>query len=301
MSSRLRLAPLHLVLLFLAAIFVSPAARAQEAQEADPVAALTSALIAACRQNETQFARYLTAESAAAFRALPEGERTDFLRRFSLLDSPGRALVSSDAQNRSVVRCEAPDASVEFRFGQERVHENLAFIPVRVVDGRSTEFGLVREGGGWRILSLGLLLINVPELTKQWAEQELEARETAAVKTLRALADAIGTYRRAFDKLPESLEQLGPAPKEGISPDAANLVDTQLAAGAHVGYRFRYRILPTPNEGEPRFELAALPIAYGKTGRRSFFLDAEGKLHGADHQGAVATADDPVISSEKSD
>jgi hypothetical protein len=299
MNSRLRLAP-HLILLLVAAIFVSPATRAQEPQEAEPAAALASALIAACRQNETQFARYLTAESAAAFRALPEGERADFLHRFSLLDSPGRALVSSDVQNHSVVRCEASGASVEFRFGQERVHENLAFIPVRVAENRSTEFGLVREGGGWRILSLGLLLVNVPELAKQWAEQEMEAREAAAIRTLRALAGAIGTYRRAFDKLPESLEQLGPAPKEGISPDAANLVDAQLAAGTHVGYRFRYRILPAPNEGEPGFELAASPMEYTKTGQRSFFLDAEGKLHGADHQGAVATADDPVIFSEKS-
>jgi hypothetical protein len=276
-------------------------ARAQEGQETEPAAALTSALIAACRQKETQFARYLPAESAAAFRALPENEQADFLHRFSLLDAPGRPLVSNDAQNHSVVRCEATGASVEFRFGQERVHENLAFIPVRVGDNRSTEFGLVREGSGWRILSLGLLLINVPELTKQWAEQELEGREAAAIKTLRALADAIGTYRRAFEKLPESLEQLGPAPKEGISPDAANLVDAQLAAGTHVGYRFRYRILPARNEGEPGFELAASPIEYSKTGRRSFFLDAEGKLHGADHQGAVATAADPAISSEKSD
>ena len=299
MNLRLRLAPLSLLLI--AAIFASPAARAQEAQEADPAAALISALIAACRQNETQFARYLTAESAAAFRPLPENERADFLRRFSLLDSPGHALISNDAQNHSVVRCEASGASVEFRFGQARVHENLAFIPVRVAENRSTEFGLVREGGGWRILSLGLLLINVPELTRQWAEQELEGREAAAIKTLRALADAIGTYRRAFGNLPESLEQLGPAPKEGISPDAANLVDAQLAAGTHVGYRFRYRILPTPNEGEPGFELAASPIEYGKTGCRSFFLDAEGKVHGADHQGAVATAADPVISSEKTD
>ena len=301
MNSIPRLAPLQLALLLALALFVSLAVQAQEGQEADPAAALTSALIAACGQDETQFSRYLTGENAAAFHALPEGERSDFIHRFSLLDGPGRALVSSDSQNHSIVRCEGSATSAEFRFGQARVRENLAFIPVRASDSRSTEFGLVREGGGWRILSLGLLLINVPELAKQWAAQELEAREAAAIKTLFALADAIGTYRRAFEKLPESLEQLGPAPKEGISPDAANLVDAQLAAGTHVGYRFRYRIVAAAEGDESKFELAASPIEYGKIGRRSFFLDSEGKLHGADHQGAVATADDPVISSEKSD
>jgi hypothetical protein len=164
MNSIRRLAPLQLALLLAVALFLSLAAQAQEGREADPAAALTSALIAACRQDETQFSRYLTGENAAAFRALPEGERSDFIHRFSLLDGPGRALVSNDAQNHNVVRCEGSEASVEFRFGQERVHENLAFIPVRVADSRSTEFGLVREGGGWRILSLGLMLINVPEI-----------------------------------------------------------------------------------------------------------------------------------------
>ncbi len=269
--------------------------QAQEGHEVDPAAALSSALVAACRQNESQFVHYLTPENAAAFRELPAVQRTALLRRLSLLDDAGRPLASSDAQNHTVLRCESPGATSEFRFGETRAHENLAFIPVQVAGGRATEFGLVRDGGGWRILSLGLLLFNIPELEKQWAQQEVEAREAAAIKTLEALAGAIGTYRRAFGKLPESLAQLGPAPKEGVSPDAANLVDDRLAAGERGGYLYRYRILPAAEGADASFELAASPTEYGKTGRRSFFLDAHGKLHGADKQGAVAAADDPVI------
>ncbi|MFZ0785093.1 MAG: hypothetical protein WAM67_04850, partial [Candidatus Acidiferrales bacterium] len=43
------------------------------------------------------------------------------------------------------------------------------------------------------------------------------------------------------------------------------------------------------------FELAATPESYGKSGRRSFLLDADGKLHGADKNGQMATADDAIV------
>jgi hypothetical protein len=272
--------------------------RAQQGQEVNPAAALTAALVAACRQNDTEFANYLTADSAESFRALTAEQRKVFLSRLALLDGPGRPLVSSDAQNHTVLRCEDPSATVEFRFGTERVRENLAFIPVQVVDGRSTRFGLVREGGGWRLISLGLLLFDIPELQKQWAEEDLAAREAAVIKTLRALTDAIGAYRNAWEKLPDSLAQLGPPAKEGVSADAADLVDADMAAGRHSGYLYRYRVVPAADGADAGFELSATPQQYGKTGRRSFLLDSAGKLHAADHQSAGATRDDPVISSE---
>ena len=133
------------------------AARAQDGRESDPGAALAAALGAACRANEAQFATYLTAENAAAFRALPAEQRTALLKRFSLADGAGKPLSSSDAQGHLILRCQAPEETVEFRFGDARTHENLAFLAVNVVDSQQTEFGLVRENGGWRLLSLGLV------------------------------------------------------------------------------------------------------------------------------------------------
>jgi type II secretory pathway pseudopilin PulG len=246
------------------------------------------------------FANYLTADNAAAFHALPQEQRTAFLKRFSLSDDPGKPLISADQKNRTVLRCQTPRQTAEFRFGDARMHENLAFLPVTVVDGVQTEFGLVRENGGWRLLSLGLVLLDIPQLTQRWAESELAAREDAAVDTLRNLADAIQSYRRAFGKLPESLAQLGPAPPNGVSPDQASLVDEHLAAGSEGGYQFRYRIVPAEKLADEKFELAAAPEDYGKTGRLSFFFDGEGKIHGADKHAATATAEDPLIPGEKS-
>ena len=270
----------------------------QAAEEKTAPAALSAALVSACRQNEAIFGHYLTTENESAFHALPKEERTAIMRRFSLTDDPGRALLSSDTANHTILRCESKGPTVEFRFGDERLHENTAFVPVQVVDGRAIEFGMVREGNGWRLLSVGLLLLNIPELSKQWALQALEDRENAAVTSLHSLATAIATYNRAYNQLPNSLKQLGPAGKDGVSPQAAQLVDDDLANGERGGYRFRYRVVPATDGGQDGFEIAAQPVEYSKTGNRSFFLDTQGKLHVADHQGAFGTADDPALTPE---
>jgi hypothetical protein len=277
------------------AVILPARATAQDGRETDPSASLAAALSAACRANELQFANYLTGDNAAAFRALPADQRVAILKRLSLTDQGGRPLLSSDDQNHTVLRCNSPAGTAEMRFGDARTRENLAFIPVAVTDGEKTDFGLVRENGGWRLLSLGVVLLDIPQLSKQWADADLAAREDAAIADLRTLGDAVERYHRAFGKLPDSLAQLGPAPKDQVSPDQASLVDGNLAAGSDRGYRFRYRIVPGAHEDENAFELAAMPENYAKSGRRSFFIDSSGKLHGADKHGDLATEADPVI------
>ena len=226
---------------------------------------------------------------------MPVEQRTAFLKRFALSDQTGKPLISSDAQNHTVLRCQTPGGTVEFRFGDARTRENLSFIPMTVPDGQSTEFGLVRENGSWRLLSLGLVLLDIPQLSKQWADEELVAREEGAIANLNTLADAIQKYRRAFGNLPTKLAELGPAPKDQISPEQASLTDAELASGKSGGYGFRYRIAPAADGNDTDFELTAVPDEYGKTGKRSFFLDTAGQIHGDDKHGSVASDDDPVV------
>ena len=280
-------------------LFGAMPARAQETADADPATTLSNILVAACRANETEFASHLTSANAAAFRALPATQRNELMKRLSLSDEPGKPLISADDQKHIVLHCRGAGGNVEFRFGATRVQENLAFIPVTVVDGAQADFGMVREGNSWRLLSLGLVLFDVPQLAKQWAQADLAAKEDAAIADLRALAEAIQTYRRAFGKLPESLAQLGPAPKDQISPDQASLVPASMAAGKQGGYIFRYRISPDASGNDNDFELAATPEAYGKPGKRSFFMDTTGKIHGDDKRGKVATVEDPLVPGEK--
>jgi hypothetical protein len=288
--------------LTLAFVFlVGPATRAQEAGAPDSAAALSDALVAACRANETQFADWLAGSNPAAFRALPSSQRAEFIKRISLSDLPGKPLISSDGNGHIVLRCRAPNTTVEYRFGTPRVRETLAFIPVTVVDSEETEFGLIHEASGWKLLSLGLVILDIPQLSKQWAQADLTAREDAIVGTLRATYEAIQTYLRAFGRLPESLAELGPAPKDQISPEQASLVSAELAKGTQGGYEFRYRIVPDISGNDTQFELAATPKPYGTNGHRSFFLDAAGRVHGDDKHGAVATPDDPPLAGEKAD
>src|ERR1700693_553527 len=110
-------------------LFVVSPARAQKSSaqsgESDPAAALTDALVAACRANETQFSGFLAGDNGAAFLALPEPQRVALMKRLSLSDSAGKPLISNDNQNRTVLRCRAAETTVEFRFGTPRTHENL--------------------------------------------------------------------------------------------------------------------------------------------------------------------------------
>jgi hypothetical protein len=283
------------------AFLAIPAARAQETGTPDSAAALSDALVAACKANQTQFADTLAGSNPAAFRALPSSQRAEFIKRISLSDLPGKPLLSSDGSGHIVLRCRAPNTTVEYRFGAPRVHETLAFIPVRVVDSEETEFGLIRETGGWKLLSLGLVILDIPQLSKQWAQADLTAREDTIVATLRATFEAVETYHRAFGRLPESLAELGPAPKDQISPEQASLISAELAKGTQGGYQFRYRIVPDISGNDTQFELAATPQPYGINGHRSFFVDASGKVHADDKHGAVASGDDPLVAGKKAD
>ncbi|HWW77902.1 MAG TPA: hypothetical protein VNZ44_21035, partial [Pyrinomonadaceae bacterium] len=44
-----------------------------------------------------------------------------------------------------------------------------------------------------------------------------------------------------------------------------------------------------------KFEATATPRSYGKSGRRSFFVNESGKVRAADRKGEPATADDPAV------
>jgi hypothetical protein len=286
-----------------------PGARAQQQPAASPEApesALSAALSAACRQDSPAFASALTSDNAAAFRALPGAQRSAMMKRFVLLDEPGKILLSSSSSGQKILRCESPSYTTEMRLGETRVRENLAFvamqIPIKGETPRAVTFGFVREDGNWKLLSVGLMMLDVPAMAKQWEQADLDAGEDAAIADLRSVATALETYRRAYGKLPEALAMLGPAPPDGVSPEAASLLDADLAGGSKDGYTIRYTITPASgdlpeneaNQAEA-FSLASSPKQYGKMGRRSFFLDSSGILRGADKQGALATSADPRI------
>jgi hypothetical protein len=270
-----------------------------------PTAALRDALFAACSQSEQAFSKFLTTRNAETFAHLTPSARVSLMKRFVLLNEAGKPSLLPATSGRPTIRCEIPGAAAELQIGGAEISDNLAFLPVEVREATDTtgasairvQMGLVRENNGWKLLSVGLVLLDLPALAVEWDAAEMESTERTAIEGLKKIADAVETYRRTYTHLPEALAKLGPPPRaSAVGPNAAGLLDADLASGARSGYRFRYVISGGSSLGAPaKYEVAATPETYGRTGRRSFFRDTNGGLHGADRQGAVGSEVDPRI------
>jgi hypothetical protein len=286
---------------------------------AGPAGALSRALSAACSQSQIDFANFLTARNKQSFARMTPAARVSLMKRFVLLSQPGKPTTTLNPSGRPTVLCETPDGAAEIQIGGADLQDNLAFLPVDLRDATDVagsdvirvNMGLVREDNQWRILSIGLVLLDLPSLELEWNSAEVSANESAALESLKVVAQAIEAYRRTYTRLPDSLARLGPLPEPPKTPggktpvvkgadkpsaEFADLLDADLAAGKKGGYAFRYVILGASNLGAAaQYELAASPSPYGETGRRSFFREASGTIHAADHKGAVGSAADPKI------
>jgi len=269
-----------------------------------PIAALRDLLTAACSQSQNDFSRFLTARNKESFNRMAPAARVAFMKRFVLLNEPGTPSVTANPSGRPIVRCDTPAGAAEIQIGGADLRDNVAFMPVDLRDATDStgassiqvNMGLVRENGDWKILSLGLVLLDLPSLELEWDSAEADKNEQAAIEALKDITGAVEAYRHKFARLPDSLSSLGPPLHGPANATAAGLVETDLAAGMKNGYSFRYVIVGASGLGAPaKFELAATPLTYGRTGHRSFFLDAAGTLRGADRHGAVGTSSDPRL------
>jgi hypothetical protein len=269
-----------------------------------PTAAFRDVLSAACSQSQSEFVRFLTARNKESFARLSAGARIAFMKRFVLLNEPGKATVTSNPSGRPSVRCETPAVTTEMQIGGAEIGENIAFLPMELrtttdttgTDVRYVTMGFVRENGEWKLLSLGLLLLDLPSLEVEWDRSEIQPNEISAIESLKKIAEGVEAYRKTYTRLPESLTTLGPPLHGAADGQAAGLVDSDLATGMKNGYAFRYVIVGGSSLGAlAKFELAATPLNYGRTGLRSFFRDTGGALHGADREGAIGNELDPRI------
>jgi hypothetical protein len=269
-----------------------------------PSAALRDVLTAACSQSQDDFARFLTARNKEAFSRMAPAARVAFMKRFVLLNEAGKPSVTTNPSGRPIVRCDTPAGAAEIQIGGADTRDNVAFMPVMLRDATDTtdasaiqvNMGLVRENGEWKILSLGVVLLDLPSLELEWDSAEADKNEVAAIESLKDIAEAVENFRRKYTRLPATLSSLGPPLRGPASADAAQLLDSDLAAGMKNGYSFRYVIVGASGLGAPaKFELAATPLSYGRTGHRSFFRDGSGTLRAADHQGSVGSSSDPRL------
>jgi hypothetical protein len=309
--------PRRILLLFCVALLAATAGFAQESSSqatapaagapiaaATPAAALRDVLSAACSQSQTDFARFLTTRNKEAFSRMTPAARIALMKRFVLLNEPGKATASANPAGRPILRCQTPAVTTEMQIGGAELRDNIAFLPMELRDitdttgasVRQITMGFVREDSEWKLLSLGLLLLDLPALEVEWDAAETDITERGAIEAVKAIADAVEAYRRKYARLPDSLANLGPPLHGSPNGDAADLLDSDIATGMKNGYAFRYVIVGASTLGAPaKYQLAATPLRYGRTGQRSFFRDANGGLHGTDRQGAIGKETDPKI------
>src|SRR5712692_2943784 len=225
----------------------APTSAAAQSAPGDPVATLQEIVSAACAEDAVQFVRFLTARNVKPFQRLNATSRVALMKRFVLLDEPGKPSVTLNPSGRPTVRCQTPTFATEAQIGGEQTEENLAFVPLQVRGAGETQseawqiqIGLVRENGQWKLLSAGLLLLDLPALETQWSRDSLDQNERDALETLKRLAEAVEAYRRTRTRLPENLGQLGPSKTGPATALAAGLIDEELAEGSKAGYSFRY-------------------------------------------------------------
>jgi hypothetical protein len=274
-----------------------------------PTTVLRDALMAACSQKDAAFSSTLTKRNAEAFARMTPAARSTLLKRFVLLDKPGEPNASGDVYTKIVVHCTTPQLTTEMQIGKAEIRENLAYVPLTVkdtadsgnIDAHNVTMGMVKESGEWKLLSLGLLLLDLPSLEAEWDRAEIKSNEAAALESLKKLVAAIESYRNTYTRLPDSLGVLGPVAAGSVasskgSNDKVGLLDAALSEGRKEGYAFRYVVVGANNLGAPaKYELAAIPAEYGRGGTLSYFRDADGVLHAGDHKGTVGSASDPAI------
>jgi hypothetical protein len=281
-----------------------PAQEANSAATAPPAAALRDLLSAACAQDQRGFIRFLTERNKEAFSRLTPAARVALMKRFVLLGEPGKPSSSTNVSGRPTVLCQTPVVTTEMQIGGADIRDNLAFLPLELRDSKDptgdtvhqATIGLMREDGEWKLVSLGLLFLDLPALELEWDAAEMAANESTAVESLKKLSAAIQTYLHTYARLPQSLANLGPPLHGAANADSSGLVDSDLATEAKDGYTFRYVIVGGTSAGaDAKYEIAAKPATYGRTGLRSFLRDSNGSIHGADRHGAIATSLDPKV------
>jgi len=117
------------------------------------------------------------------------------------------------------------------------------------------------------LIVIGIILVIAVIAVPKYNQAQMLAREMAVVQEIQTLHKAETQYYSQFGKFAENLTQLGPPANNQPGPAAADLIPSELSKGVKNGYQYTVQ---ATKEG---YSVTAIPIAYGNTGRRTFFSD----------------------------
>jgi len=123
-----------------------------------------------------------------------------------------------------------------------------------------------------------LLMLMIAGMSNQATQVPVVSNEAIAVSMMRTVVVAEATFQSTQDN------------------GRYGTLDELLSAGLinkEMIHKYGYRIEVTTSSN--RFEVTAVPLEYGKTGRLSYFVDDSGVIRGGDHGGGAATISDKEI------
>src|SRR5437773_10796987 len=101
-------------------------------------AGLMAALYAACSSSLTEYVRYLTARNREAFSRMTPPARLAFMKRFVLLNEPGKPTVSANPAGHPILRCQTPDVTTEMQIDGADQRDHIVFFPMELRDATDT-------------------------------------------------------------------------------------------------------------------------------------------------------------------
>lgn len=135
------------------------------------------------------------------------------------------------------------------------------------------------------LIVMSVILILMAVVIPNFMNMRSQANETAAMEELRTLNSAEIQYQTNYpaNGFACNMAQLGGDSKSGPpSPQAAQLIPPDLAAGYKSGYNFAIvncsKVTVNNQDVYTSFEVTAVPQSLGKTGHRGFCLDQAGEI-----------------------
>jgi type IV pilus assembly protein PilA len=117
------------------------------------------------------------------------------------------------------------------------------------------------------LIVIAIILIIVTVALPKLNNATRYAHETAALKAIQTINTMQVQYNSQYGRYATSLAELGPPASGAATASAADLIDSNLAAGEKSGYKF------TVTGNQAGYQISAVPVAYGNTGSRTFYSD----------------------------
>jgi prepilin-type N-terminal cleavage/methylation domain-containing protein len=117
------------------------------------------------------------------------------------------------------------------------------------------------------LIVIAIILIILAVAMPKLQRARMYSQEMAAIQAIRAIHQAQAMYYSQFGKYAESLASLGPPASGASGPQAADMIQEDLAAGEKQGYKFV--VTATPGG----YVVNAAPVAFGNSGSRTFWSD----------------------------